>query len=558
MTRQQLLEFLTADSMTIVFQPVVDLRSGQVLGAEALARFNAEPRRGPDFWFAEAWRLGLGMELELEAIRRALRELETMPSHVYVAVNAAPKTLCSKELLQVLDGVRGERVVVELTEHERVDDYETMNVALAAVRSRGTRLSIDDAGAGFSSFQHVLRLRPDIIKLDRSLTTGVDTNPVRFALASALVTFAASLGARVCAEGIETPAELVALQKLGVRKGQGYFLARPAPLPLPLPPTGYWTAATIRPSERMRAAVASPAVRSRERLQALVETGLMDSSREEAFDRFTRLASTVLRAPIALISFVDAERQFFKSSVGVGDLRETSLSHSFCQHVVTTRLPVRIDDARTHPLVLDNPALRELGVVAYAGAPIFSDQSHALGALCAMDPLPRKWSDDEMDALVDLAHLVSVQISLRGLERHRDAQTAVLDLVFEHSNAVALLCDLRGRIVRASALLCALTGYAERDLLGRFTTELWHADDGIQAVLARNRLLAGEDTVVRGSARFKHASGRWLRAMAKAVLARIPDASASYTLITFEHLGEAPEDEAAPSAAGEQPISQHR
>jgi PAS domain S-box-containing protein len=542
--RERLNEFLTGDSMTIVYQPVVDIRTGNIVGAEALARFNAEPKRGPDFWFDEAWRLGLGMELELEAIRRALLGLATMPPGVYLAVNAAPKTLCSQKLLALVESVQSERIVVELTEHERVEDYEAMNQALSAVRVRGARLSIDDAGAGFSSFQHVLRLRPDIIKLDRSLTTGVDGNPVRYALASALVTFAASLGSRVCAEGIETASELTALQKLGVTKGQGYFLARPAPLPLMPPPSGFWSVMG-RPSDRMRAAIASPAVRSQERLRAVAETGtIVNSASQHAFDRFTRLAASTLRAPMALISLVGAERQYFKSSIGLGELRETPLSHSFCQYVVSTRTPVRIDDARAHPWGLDNPAVHELNVSAYAGAPIFTDDSQVLGALCAIDSQARAWTDAEIQTLVDLADLVSAQISRQRLEREREAQTAVLDLVFESSNAVTLLADVQGRIVRVSRLLCELTGFAEQDLLGRRTTDFWHDEDALRAVIARNRLFAGEEKVLRGSARFRHASGRWLRTLVSAAVARASDATACYTLVTFEHMGDASDDDA--------------
>ena len=198
----------------MAFQPVVDIRTGLVVGAEALARFHAEPYRTPDVWFNEAWSVGLGLELELAAIARALESLVAIPKDTYIAVNAAPATLCSDGLLDLLQQFSLERVVVELTEHSRVDNYDALIAGIARLRAEGARLSIDDAGAGFSSFQHVLRLQPDIIKLDRSLTTDIDKNPVRAALATALVTFADSLGAQICAEGIETLDELVTLQKL--------------------------------------------------------------------------------------------------------------------------------------------------------------------------------------------------------------------------------------------------------------------------------------------------------------------------------------------------------
>lgn len=224
---------LNPGGFTVHFQPVVDIRIGSTVGAEALARFSGEPRRSPDVWFNEAWEVGLGIELELVAIERALQQISALPEETYVAVNAAPETLRSAALLEMIARFIPKRVVVELTEHARVDDYRPLLEAIARLRALGVRLSVDDAGAGFASFQHVMLLRPDIIKLDRGLTTQVDRNPVRAALAGAIVTFSNSLGSNICAEGVETVEELATLQKLGVKYGQGYLLARPAPLPLP-------------------------------------------------------------------------------------------------------------------------------------------------------------------------------------------------------------------------------------------------------------------------------------------------------------------------------------
>lgn len=409
---------LDGSALSVVYQPVVDIRQGKVVGAEALARFNTVPYRTPDTWFDEAWAMGTGLQLELLAIERALDGLQLFPEQTYIAINTAPATLCSDALLNLLAAAPAERVVVELTEHTRVDDYDALIAAIARLRSIGVRLSIDDAGAGFSSFQHVLRLQPNIIKLDRSLTTKVDQNPIRASLATALVTFAGSLGAQICAEGIETESELVALQKLGVAYGQGYFLARPGPLPLPEPPGGIWT------TRYAGEANASSAVRSGRRLEALDSTALLDSAAEEDFDRFTRLVAHLLNVPVALVSLVDNDRQFFKSAVGLAEpwasARETPLTHSFCQHAVTTRLPLVIDDAANHPMVRDNGAVVEIGVAAYAGVPIVTPQGDALGALCAVDSVPRSWTEREIRSLKDLTALLVTQIELNRFRRESD------------------------------------------------------------------------------------------------------------------------------------------
>jgi signal transduction histidine kinase len=153
-----------------------------------------------------------------------------------------------------------------------------------------------------------------------------------------------------------------------------------------------------------------------DRLDALRRTLLLDSPGEPSFDRLTSLASTILDAPVALVSLVDERRQFFKSCVGLpepwSDRRETPLSHSFCKHTVASGGPLIVDDARTHPLVRDNPAVQDLNVIAYAGIPLLMD-GHALGSFCVIDSEPRAWTDREVEILKGLAESAMTEIELR-------------------------------------------------------------------------------------------------------------------------------------------------
>ena len=126
-----------------------------------------------------------------------------------------------------------DRLILEVTEHSRIDDYTVLLPTLDKLRARGLQLAVDDAGAGCSTFRHIIQLSPDIIKLDMSLTRDIDTNPARRALASALIVFARDTSAKMVAEGIETPGELAALRALGVMHGQGYLLGRPPTRPRP-------------------------------------------------------------------------------------------------------------------------------------------------------------------------------------------------------------------------------------------------------------------------------------------------------------------------------------
>jgi EAL domain-containing protein (putative c-di-GMP-specific phosphodiesterase class I) len=227
---------LAGDGLTMVFQPIVDLVDGSVQGAEALARFSPEPMRTPDVWFADAADVGLGAELELHAIGLALDQCNGagLPAGVFLTVNASAATILSPGLFEMLEARARPGLVVELTEHAHIADYAPLTESLDHLRSLGVRLAVDDAGTGYAGLSHLLQVQPAIIKLDRFLITGAENDPARRALASSLVRFSTENGAMLIAEGIETEVELSVLRDLGVTRGQGYLLARPAPLPLPL------------------------------------------------------------------------------------------------------------------------------------------------------------------------------------------------------------------------------------------------------------------------------------------------------------------------------------
>ena len=226
-------EVLRRHAFSMVFQPIAALATGEVVGAEALARFTAEPKRPPNEWFDDATAVGRGRDLELGAVQAALAGLDQLPQDVFLALNISPETAISRELADVLRHAPPERIVVELTEHTRVDDYASLLAGLQPLRDGGFRIAVDDAGAGYAGLRHVLQLNPDMLKLDIDLIRDIDVDPVKRALSAALVTFALETGAAIIAEGIETSTELATLSGLGVKWGQGYHLARPAPLPLP-------------------------------------------------------------------------------------------------------------------------------------------------------------------------------------------------------------------------------------------------------------------------------------------------------------------------------------
>jgi diguanylate cyclase (GGDEF)-like protein/PAS domain S-box-containing protein len=214
-------------ALAIAFQPIVDLRTGDVAGYEALSRFRDAQSRPPDAWFAQAHRCGLGYDLEARALAAALA-VPGRPSGTYLTVNVSPSALTSDAVARVLPE-RLDDLVIEITENEVLTEDPAIAAALAAIRRRGARLAVDDTGSGYAGLTSVMRLAPDVIKLDRTLVAGVAGDPVKAALIESFVRYAREIDADVCAEGIEDLEDLARLADLDVAYGQGFGLGRPAP-----------------------------------------------------------------------------------------------------------------------------------------------------------------------------------------------------------------------------------------------------------------------------------------------------------------------------------------
>jgi diguanylate cyclase (GGDEF)-like protein len=211
-----------------VFQPVVRLVDGQIIGYEALARMpKAAEQRPPNEWLAIADAVGLRVDLEM-ACWSAIAAVGPPPDDALLFVNTSPVTLVDRRL-EALKPALPHRLVLELTEQDAVGDYELLRERLQTWSNEGVRLAIDDTGAGYSSLQHVLQLSPDFLKLDRSLISDLDRDRSRRALVWSLVALAREVGSTVIAEGVERSEELAVLREAGVHMAQGYLLGRPAP-----------------------------------------------------------------------------------------------------------------------------------------------------------------------------------------------------------------------------------------------------------------------------------------------------------------------------------------
>lgn len=215
-----------------IYQPIVDTIRGTVVGVEALSRFPLA-HRPPQDWFSTAHELGRGTELELLAIESAIASSTALGDR-YLAVNAAPETICDPRLLDLLGRARPTFIVIEMTASEDASSHDTLQHRVAALRELGIRIAVDDVGHDFGNFAHVVDIVPDIIKIDDSLINGVSTDSARRALVEAIVSLGARTGAQVVAEGVESQAELDTTAALGVGFAQGRFLAPPGHLPVPV------------------------------------------------------------------------------------------------------------------------------------------------------------------------------------------------------------------------------------------------------------------------------------------------------------------------------------
>lgn len=229
--RATLEELIEARAFTPHFQPIVSLVDGAVVSYEALTRFDDGLR--PDLRFAEAVRLGLGQELEGATLAAAVQAARALPDGALLGLNVSPEFVLGQDLSAILAGA-GRHVVLEITEHAAIVDYDAMRAVLAAVDPR-VGVAVDDAGSGYASLRHILALRPAYVKLDMDWVRDIGADPARQALVAGLVHFAAEVGCQLIGEGVETEAERSTLLRLGVPLGQGYLFGRPAPVAEPRP-----------------------------------------------------------------------------------------------------------------------------------------------------------------------------------------------------------------------------------------------------------------------------------------------------------------------------------
>lgn len=432
--RDRIQRALSGDGFAMAFQPITDLGSGMIIGVEALARFAGPPVQGPAAWFRDASAVGMRAQLEVEAARRALASLPRLPERAFVAINVNPELAGSSELADVIPDSLAPHVVLELVDHGDVADYDSLAVPLRALRARGVRLAIDDSGEGLASLQRIAPLAPDFLKLSRSLTRSIDSDPTRRALASALVSFGTETGAAVVAEGIETPEELSALRDLGVRFGQGFLIGRPAmleddgaPLAVAVDLPGMpRVPRAVRRYNTFREGVTIS-------LEALAEA-LPDSS--------------------VVISHIDYDTHSVRAlgaagpeELGLEVGRTFALEASSCYLMASGRGPRICGDVPSENAYARVPLLVAAEALSFAGAPIELPSGRRVGAVSVFTSRPEGYGAQDLDLVRSLAASLA-----RALSQHEPVDPGLLDERLRHYAGVDWLTGAMNRHWFAEAL----------------------------------------------------------------------------------------------------------
>jgi diguanylate cyclase (GGDEF)-like protein len=398
----------TEAPLAVVFQPLMEMATGRVAGYEALARFECTFERPPEVWFAQAHRCGLGAVLEARAIRAALA-VPHRPAGTFLTLNVSPAALLSPKLQDALPDDLSE-LVVELTEHEAFSEDGALELELGALKRRGARIALDDAGAGHAGLQQLIRIRPDILKIDRSLIAHIHEDPSKMALLEALARFATTTGAAVCAEGVEELAELRALAGFDVTYAQGHALARPASA-WPSIPEDVAAQAASAAGHGMRLAVGSSSNGTPslgEMTDVLARVGTLEEF-EEALTYMTKLLdghgitlSSVDADARCVVTFIDHDR------VPTGE-RYRFEDYPTTEHVIERQVIGQV--------IAGDPAgdraelrfLEEVQMGALLLVPVVFDQT-AIGLLEIYRRSPQPWTSTQVDQARVLANHVAASL----------------------------------------------------------------------------------------------------------------------------------------------------
>lgn len=422
--KDELERALSNGEFELYYQPLINLEGNHVCTCEASLRWN-HPTRGrvlPSEFVPLLEAGGLMCSVGDWVLRQACAAASSWPAHVRVAVNVAVVQFSSSGLVNQIvnalasSGLNANRLELEITESTFLGDGDEAVLQLRQLHELGVRVALDDFGTGYSSLSYLNRFPFDKIKIDRCFIKALSTGDrTARAIVAAMIRLASNLGMETTAEGIESCADLEIVRSEGCTSAQGYYFSPPVP-------AGEINA-LLHESQSPQGRAHSPAMDphrpaasdEEERLRALRQYDILDTPAEESFDRITRIAKSIMQAPIATVTLVDRDRQWFKSRQGI-EMAESSRQNSICAYTIQKDEPLVVPDTLNDARFRNNPHVTHgIKVRSYVGVPLRTATGHRIGALCIMDVKSREVTQAQLDALQALARLVVDELELRKL-----------------------------------------------------------------------------------------------------------------------------------------------
>lgn len=484
----ELVKGLKAGELTVVYQPKVGCQDGKV-HFEALVRWNSAAlgNVSPETFIKIAEKSLLIEDITEFVFNRVCRDM-TEQADLFedrrVAVNVSPLLFRQdymKQLMQMLTsyGLRPEQFEFEITEHTLMQEPLLGIQTVDYLKAKGFRILIDDFGVSYSSLNYLKMFDIDGIKIDRSFINQLDKdNGVKeYEIVKLIVSLAKKLNLEVTAEGVETEVQYRAIDQLGCDEVQGYFFSRP------LPPAGLKQAlealdsqhAALRQDGSDKAtAMTSLDETEAERLKAILRLEILNTPREERYDRISRLVARTLNMPAAFISIMTTDQQWIKSCQGV-ELEHSSVERKWtlCDRVVTGKSPIVIEDVQKVEAMSDNPLLEGLGF--YAGVPLLTRSGHVIGTLCVTDEQSRHFDAEALQTLEDFARWVMAEIELTEQKRAQAQRQQTLESLYE---VTAIHEPFSDKLKRIQTVLRDWMGYSHALVFSTESTYRVLSEDG--------------------------------------------------------------------------------